>query len=202
MAGRVQTPWTAAPALILFSMRVARGRHSELRTGEGSGGHAAGDSLRGFEHIIGSEHADTLTGDDADNVIEGGAGADTLDGGAGVDTVSYTGSRDEWSSVGVRVNLRTGEGFGGHAEGDSLRGVENIIGSEGMDTLTGDDGDNVIAGGYGDDRIEGGGGADTLMAATAITILSPTHGHTRVSPWTCAQMKSPVDMEQGILSGV
>ena len=52
-------------------------------------GHATGDSIKGFENIIGSAHADTLIGDDGDNVIEGKSGADTLDGGAGVDTVSY-----------------------------------------------------------------------------------------------------------------
>ena len=146
-----------------------------LRTGEGSGGHAAGDSIRGFENIIGSEHADTLSGDDENNVIEGnggadtleggygndrlegGAGADTLDGGGGEDTVYYTGS-----NAGVTVNLRTGEGSGGHAAGDSIRGFERIIGSAYADTLTGDDGDNVIEGGAGADTLDGGDGDDRL----------------------------------------
>ena len=133
-----------------------------LHTGEGSGGDATGDSIRGVEHIFGSAFADMLTGDDGNNVIEGnggadtldgdsgndwldgGAGADTLDGGDGEDTVSYAGSY-----AGVRVNLYTGEGSGGYATGDSLRGLENIIGSEYRDWLTGDDGNNVIAGNAG-----------------------------------------------------
>ena len=131
-----------------------------------SGGHATGDSIRGFEHIVGSEHADRLFGDDGDNVIaagsgndwvEGDDGADTLDGGDGADTVSY-----EWSDAAVMVNLRTNQVSSGDAEGDSIRGFEHIIGSEHADTLTGDDGDNLIRGGGGADTLDGGGGADTL----------------------------------------
>ena len=39
---------------------------------EQSGGHAAGDTLLNFENIIGSGYADKLTGNDSNNVIEGG----------------------------------------------------------------------------------------------------------------------------------
>ena len=49
-------------------------------------GDAAGDSIKNFENITGSAHADTLTGDSLANVIDGGAGADAMNGGAGNDT--------------------------------------------------------------------------------------------------------------------
>ncbi len=49
-------------------------------------GDAAGDSIKNFENILGSAHADTLTGDGLANVIDGGAGADAMNGGAGNDT--------------------------------------------------------------------------------------------------------------------
>ena len=39
------------------------------------------DTLSGFENIMGSIHADNLTGSSANNVINGGAGADTMTGG-------------------------------------------------------------------------------------------------------------------------
>ena len=51
-------------------------------TGTASGGHAAGDKLRGFEHVEGSERADTLTGNAGSNVLTGHDGADTLRGAA------------------------------------------------------------------------------------------------------------------------
>ena len=54
-----------------------------------TGGHAAGDKLKGIENLRGGAHADTLTGDGNANVLEGGAGADTLNGGGGSDTASY-----------------------------------------------------------------------------------------------------------------
>ena len=128
-----------------------------LATGAASGGHAEGDTLAGIEHLEGSDHDDTLIGDAGDNVLTGGAGADSLVGGAGEDTASYRGS-----NAAVAVNLATGTGAGGHAEGDILAGVEHLEGSDHGDTLIGDAGDNVLAGGAGNDRLSGGAGDDTL----------------------------------------
>ena len=39
-----------------------------------------GATITNVENIIGTEYDDTLTGNNQDNVIEGGAGRDTLDG--------------------------------------------------------------------------------------------------------------------------
>ena len=47
------------------------------------GGHAGGDSIRNFEDVVGSAHADVLTGDAGDNRLLGGAGRDELYGGSG-----------------------------------------------------------------------------------------------------------------------
>ncbi|MBD0866531.1 MAG: proprotein convertase P, partial [Rhodobacteraceae bacterium] len=133
-----------------------------LTTGQGSGGHATGDTLRNIENIRGSEYNDTLTGDHSSNRLDGGAGDDTLaggvgadeiDGGAGVDEASYVSS-----NVGVTVNLSlrdTKQVSYGHAAGDTLTGIENIRGSAHDDLLKGDDVKNVIKGGAGNDRIYG-----------------------------------------------
>ena len=56
------------------------------------------------------------------------------------------------------VNLETGEAAGGHAEGDTLTGVENLTGSDHNDALTGDAGANTLQGGSGNDALEGGAG--------------------------------------------
>ena len=53
--------------------------------GAQSGGDAAGDTLSGFENIIGTSGNDSLTGDGNDNVLTGNGGVDTFTGGAGDD---------------------------------------------------------------------------------------------------------------------
>ena len=51
---------------------------------------------------------------------------------------------------------------GGDAAGDTLSGIEQVIGSGFADTLTGDANANTLWGMAGDDVLTGGGGGDTL----------------------------------------
>ena len=148
------------------------------------------DTLTGIENVIGGSGDDSITGDDADNVLEGmagqdslfgglgndtlrggddndnlhgGLGADILDGGDGFDTAFYLDS-----DVGVTVNLSTGTNSGGSAEEDQLISIESIRGSAFNDVLTtGDvttpDGRLNLEGGLGDDILTGGEGSNTLV---------------------------------------
>ena len=148
-----------------------------LATNTHSGGDAQDDSLVSIENIIGSNHNDILTGDNNDNIIDGGGGgrSDTIDGGEGNDTVSY-----EYSSQAVNIHLASNIHSGGDAEGDSLSNIENIIGSSYDDTLIGDNNDNVINGGGGSDTIDGGEGIDTVSyenstQAVNVNLASNTH---------------------------
>ena len=121
-----------------------------------------------IENYIGGFGDDTVTANDADNVLEGRAGGDTLDGAAGNDTAAYTGS-----DASVTVNLSDSTATGGHAEGDTLNNIENLTGSAYDDTLTGDVGNNVLEGGAGADALDGSGGEDTASYAAsnaAVTI--------------------------------
>ena len=137
-----------------------------LTAGTGTGGAAQGDTLSGIENVAGSAHADTLVGDTNDNVLTGAGGADTLWGGGGADTLEGDGGSDTAvyleSAVGVDVNLLTGIGSGGTADGDTLTDVENLVGSLFDDDLTGDDERNLLQGGTGLDELVGNGGNDTL----------------------------------------
>jgi Ca2+-binding RTX toxin-like protein len=62
----------------------------------------------------------------------------------------------------VRVNLATGLGFGGDAEGDDIAGFERLLGGALGDTLTGSAANETIHGLAGNDSIRGGAGADLL----------------------------------------
>jgi Ca2+-binding RTX toxin-like protein len=133
---------------------------ADLSTGTGSGGYAAGDTLQNFTNIEGSRFADRLTGTAGDNTFLGSGGGDTIIGNGGIDTADYSSS-----TGGVNVNLTTGVGSGGLANGDTLIGISNLAGSAtGNNTLVGNGGANVLIGGSGNDVIDGAGGADTIIA--------------------------------------
>lgn len=136
----------------------AAGVTVNLATGAGSGGDAQGDTLAGIAGIFGSRFDDHLTGDAADNLFVGGAGADTLEGGGGIDIADYSAS-----NAAVTVNLLTNINSGGDAAGDSLGGIENLVGTAFDDLLTGNGGANRLEGGDGNDTLDGGGGADMLI---------------------------------------
>ncbi|MGI8526866.1 MAG: beta strand repeat-containing protein, partial [Pseudolabrys sp.] len=136
------------------------------------GGDGTGDTLSGFESILGSDHDDNLTGSAGNNTIEGGAGADTLSGGGGVDTLSYN-----RSSASVSVTLHgssQADTSGGDAQGDIVVGFMNVTGSSHDDILTGDNNVNVIKGGAGSDTITGGLGADILTGGNPNDGISDT----------------------------
>lgn len=123
------------------------------------------DTLTGIENLIGSDFNDSLIGDGNNNLLDGGLGNDFIDGGAGIDTVTYA-SLTGGSGVNIDLTL-LGQNLVGGSGQDTLRNIENLIGSQYADTLTGDTLDNVIEGGLGNDILNGGGGIDTVSYATA-----------------------------------
>jgi Ca2+-binding RTX toxin-like protein len=147
--------------------------------GDGNDGvRAAGaDVARGFttSNLQGSDGDDRIDGGNGDDALIGGLGADTLIGSIGFDQAAYTDS-----SVGVTVDLESGTGLYGTAQGDTLSEIERVLGSNhadtligsfrndvleggsGNDTLTGAAGDDVLFGGIGNDTLSGGAGADRL----------------------------------------
>ena len=94
---------------------LALGEGSEVTVG--SGGHAEGDQVLHFEHIFGSNYADTLTGNSEDNRLLGRGGDDMFsNGGDGNDTlcgrrrprhVSWAASATTISRVGLATTTAT-----------------------------------------------------------------------------------------------
>jgi Ca2+-binding RTX toxin-like protein len=149
----------------------------------GNNGNDTLSGLGGTDTLFGGADNDTLFGG-ADNdflfggtgtdTLEGGAGADSIAGGTGTDTVSYASSTD-----GVTVNLTSGTGSGGDAQGDTITEVENITGSGQADTLIGNGSNNTLRGGAGDDSLSGEGGADSIAGGDGNdTISGGTGGDT------------------------
>ena len=126
-------------------------------------GNTAANSLEGRngnDVIHGLEGDDALNGNDGNDKLYGGAGADMLNGGPGDDYAYYTNS-----GVGVLVRLHNARAVKyGEAEGDTLTGIEHLVGSEYNDILAGDGEDNILEGRNGDDVLYGGpaGGDDEM----------------------------------------
>ncbi|WP_376099227.1 M10 family metallopeptidase C-terminal domain-containing protein [Roseomonas sp. CCTCC AB2023176] len=110
--------------------------------------------------LLGGEGNDTLRGD---------PGADLINGGAGRDTASFLTNGS--GATAVTVNLALGI-TGGGAAGDTLIGIENVIGSRSGDLLVGDAGVNRLEGDEGDDTLEGGVGADELLGGAGRDAVS------------------------------
>ena len=140
-----------------------------------------------IENLIGSAHADVLTGNNADNniyggdgndIIRDGAGNDYLDGGKGADTLIGGTGNDTYvvDDENDTVIEAAGEGdadhvyssvnhtLSAHVEHLTLIGSTAIsgTGNDADNTLRGNNTDNILNGLGGNDRIIGGGGNNTL----------------------------------------
>jgi Ca2+-binding RTX toxin-like protein len=174
--------------------------------GVGSAGDATADLYVSIEGVIGSEYADQLTGNALGNELIGGSGndllqglggADFLDGGAGNDYAFYGNA-----STGVAINLATGTGSGGEAQGDVLVNVESVIGSVFADSLTGSAVGNELLGGAGDDTLEGFGGSDYLDGGAGNDTASYLSSTAAVSVYLTTGAGSGGDAVGDVLVGI
>ena len=195
-------------------------------------GEADGDRFISIENIIGSSASDTLSGDNGANVIigangndliygnagddrlfgdanddtlVGGAGADLLDGGTGTDNVSYEFS----TGGGVTVNLLTGRGIGGDANGDQYLNIERVIGTSGNDSLVagagyaslqGRSGNDSLWGGSGYGVLSGGDGSDFIDGGTGRYSLDGGAGNDTVL-FEASTVGVNVNLETSVASG-
>jgi len=129
----------------------ASGVTVDLTARIGSGGLALGDIFISIENVIGTDNADFLSGDEADNILFGQGGIDTILGGVGKDTLIGNAGNDT---------------LDGESEDDELFGDEGedvLAGSNGNDFLSGGTGNDSLDGGDHDDVLIGGAGVDTAM---------------------------------------
>jgi Ca2+-binding RTX toxin-like protein len=119
------------------------------------------DRVIDVERVIATQNADSLIGDLAANVLEGGAGADEISGLAGQDTLRGDAGNDTIDGGNDNDTI-----FGG-ADNDTLDG------GFGDDTIYGGADDDVLIGNVGDDTLDGGAGdniADYTKSTASIVV--------------------------------
>lgn len=166
----------------------------------------------GWDHLIGNDSANVLHGNGGSDTLDGGAGADILWGGTGSDQIDG-GDDADWvrfanSAGAVEVDLNSGVGVGGDAQGDTYTNVEHASGSDYGDTLTGDhvvsnqlfglDGDDVLYGGGGHDFLLGHDGDDSIYGGTGRDVIRGGSGADLLDGGTEADWVQYHDASEGI----
>ena len=144
-----------------------------------------------IENAIGSSFADTLTGNAANNLLDGKLGADVMVGGAGDDTYGVDHPFDSITeaagqgtdTVRAAMTYVLGENFenltltGTAALAGTGNGVANqITGNAAANLLTGLGGDDLLDGAGGADEMVGGLGDDTYWVSVAGDVVTEAAG--------------------------
>jgi trimeric autotransporter adhesin len=165
------------------------------------------DTVSHIDAITGTGFADIMRGGERDEGFVGLKGADDIDGGRGHDFVNYHRDADTGGGKGILVNLTNatvrlgtvsllaGQAKDGFDTIDTLKNIEEVIGTsladtmlagnegvvfsgmEGNDTLTGGAGADTLDGGAGNDTLTGGAGDDTLKGGAGNDILTGGAGN-------------------------
>jgi Ca2+-binding RTX toxin-like protein len=169
---------------------ITGSNNTDILVGDGGANKLWGNG--GNDWIIGKVGSDTLNGGGGDDFLNGGIGADNINGGSGIDTATYS-----ESGSAVIVNLTSGTGLNGEAQGDVIAEVENVQGSayndtltgnssanklmglNGVDTLNGAGGDDQLEGGNGNDTLNGGANNDTLVGGANLDVMTGGSGADR-----------------------
>ena len=130
----------------------------------------------GDDRLVGGNHDDALHGEAGNDLLFGGPATDFIDGGEGIDTISYS---DAAAGVSVRLHVTRAQQTG-VAGLDTVRNVENIIGSRHGDSLEGSSIANRLDGLAGNDSLRGHSGDDVLLAGAGDDLLFGGHGSDRL----------------------
>jgi Ca2+-binding RTX toxin-like protein len=137
----------------------------------------------GNDYLVGGEGNDTVDGGTGNDYIMAGNGNDTLIGGAGSDTLDFSATS---VSGGITVDLNNGF----NTTGDTISGIENLVGTAFGDILNGDANNNNLKGGAGDDWlfgqagndiIDGGIGNDQIQGGSGVDYLYGGAGNDRLT---------------------
>ena len=151
------------------------------------------------DQVIGNLGSDNLTGGAGDeDVVRGDGGNDTLDGGGGVRDIASFATAPK---PGVVVNLGSGSATGdGH---DTIKGIDDIVGSAYNDTINGNENANRLDGGPGNDNLDGGapaggGDPDQGFGGPGADVCSAFGETSSCNDGSPAQQETAVEMNRGL----
>jgi Ca2+-binding RTX toxin-like protein len=153
--------------------RLYGGPGDEDYLNSGLGDDTVGGGPGNGDHAIGGVGNDHLSGGPGnEDVLEGDLGTDTIDGGPGAhDVASYVlaGQSAVYpGGIGVDIDLAAGTATGDGE--DTLRGIEDVVGTPFADTLLGDAEPNELYGGGGADELIGAGAGDAAFGGTGLDL--------------------------------
>lgn len=122
--------YSTSASAVIVDLRPVFDVATSSYTGVASGADIGSDKLIDIGGAMGGSAADSLTGNQLDNVFYGNGGNDTIGGQGGIDTL------------------------------DGGIGNDTLNGGDGNDDLVGGDGDDALDGGAGGDLLDGGAGVD------------------------------------------
>ena len=131
-----------------------------------------------IENARGGYGADSITGNDLNNSLNGLTGADTIYGGGGNDTIygsegnSYLRGDGDNDIIQGSLNFDDINGNMGNDTCYGGAGNDWVVGGKDNDLLYGEDGGDVIYGNLGDDTCLGGQGADLMRGGQGNDSLS------------------------------
>lgn len=180
----------------------------DLTAGTGVSGDANGDVLIGFEKVIGSAFADTLSSSTNSTTLSGGAGDDVYVIGSASAAVVENASegtdevRTALATSTLGNNLENLTYTGAASFSGTGNGLDNVIaGGIGADTLSGKVGIDTLLGGDGNDILIGGSGADIINGGSGIDIASYIDSSTAIT-FNIAANSSTGDAAGDSYSGV
>uniref|UniRef100_UPI0040472DEE hypothetical protein n=1 Tax=Aliarcobacter sp. TaxID=2321116 RepID=UPI0040472DEE len=179
-AGTDTADYSTGSQNIVIDMTKAQTNGSEDTYRVSNDGYGNKEFIDGIENIITGSGDDTIYGDGesneiitgaGNNTIRGGENADIIDGGADNDTADFSDL-----AFGVTVDLDSDNNGANNAEGtalsngktDTLRQIENVIGTDRADNITGDDKSNTLFGGADNDTLKGLQGADYIDGGSGV----------------------------------
>lgn len=138
------------------------------------------------DRLAGSAGDDVLSGGNGDNIFIGSAGNDVITGGFGFNAVVYSGL-----DAAVNVDLSDGRADKGNGQGDTLTGIQGIVGSSygGIlkgaanvnNTLVGTGGNTTFIGNGGSNYMQGGTGNNLFLSGDSDNTIYGGPGHSTVS---------------------
>ncbi|MCG7393580.1 calcium-binding protein [Microvirga sp. ACRRW] len=188
---------------VSYDYSISYGVTVDLRLTGPQGGaqetnHAKGDILIGIENIIGTKWADNLTGNDADNVIDGGL---HVNGGSAVDVMAGKGGNDiyyvddnnagavdlviEDANAGTDL-VYTKVSYTLTANVEKLTAIQGqyraavLTGNNLNNTILGNEFANTLNGGDGNDTLDGAGGADRMVGGKGNDVYYVNHKSDKV----------------------